>query len=80
MIKLFRFLLGINPPCVHNWQVLVKESVPSRFEIMNDAKNRTVSCQAFAIDLEVMCKKETIIVVKCDKCGELRKFYTNNNP
>jgi len=79
MIKLFRFLLGINPPCIHNWQVLVKETVPSRFEIMNN-HNRGLSCSTFTLDMEQLCKKETIIVVKCDKCGELKKIYTNNNP
>ena len=77
MIKLFRFLLGINPPCVHNWQVLAKESVPSRFEIMNSNTTK-LSCQCFPLDLEKMCFKETIIVVKCDKCGELKKIYTDN--
>jgi len=77
MIKLFRFLLGINPPCIHNWQVLVKETVPSRFEIMN-SNPRSLSCQSFPLDLEKMCFKETIIIVKCDKCGELKKIYTAN--
>jgi len=79
MIKLFCYLLGINPPCIHDWKVLTKESVPSRIEVFRNDGGRGGSYQAFAMDMAEMCKKETIIILKCNKCGKLQKEYVTND-
>lgn len=77
MIKLIRFLLGINPPCIHDWQVLTKESPPSRIEIMHQ-NTAGLNCPVFAIDINEMSEKKTFIILSCKKCGKLNKDVITN--
>jgi hypothetical protein len=77
MIKLIRLIFGLNPPCQHNWIVLDKTTVPSRFEILKDNPNR-LSCQAFTMEMEKMCYKKTQVILTCTKCGKLTIETTSN--
>jgi hypothetical protein len=77
MIKLIRLIFGLNPPCQHNWIVLDKTTVPSRFEVLN-ADTRKLRCQTYAFDMEKLCYKETQVILTCTKCGELKTETTSN--
>jgi hypothetical protein len=77
MLKLIRFILGINPPCQHNWVVLDKTTVPSRYEIMT-SNPRAISATTFALNMEALCYKETMITLSCSKCGKIESKTTSN--
>jgi len=77
MIKLIRLIFGLNPPCQHNWIVLDKTTVPSRFETLNMETGK-LSCQSYILDMERMCYKETQVILTCTKCGELKTETTSN--
>ena len=77
MLKLIRLIFGLNPQCQHNWIVLDKTTVPSRFEVLN-ADTRRLSCQTYAIDMERLCYKETQVILTCTKCGKLQTETTSN--
>jgi hypothetical protein len=78
MLKLIRFILGINPPCQHNWVVLDKTTVPSRYDIMTN-HSREVRAMTFTLDMEKLCYQETMVILSCSKCGKIEAKRTSNS-
>jgi hypothetical protein len=77
MLKLIRFILGINSPCQHNWVVLDKTTVPSRYEIMTN-NSRGISAMTYPLNMETLCYQETMITLSCSKCGKIESKTTSN--
>lgn len=74
---MIKFLKSFFASCQHNWIVLDKTTVPSRFEILKNGPVGT-SCQVYAFDMPKMCYQETQVILTCTKCGKLETKITVN--
>lgn len=71
------FLKKLFQPCQHDWVVLDKTTVPSRLQILKE-NAAGMKCQIFPMDMERMTIQETLIILKCNKCGNLQTKLTDN--
>ena len=74
---MIKFLKSFFASCQHNWIVIDKATVPSRFEILRNGP-KGMSCQVFPMNMANMCYQETQVILTCTKCGKLETKITAN--
>ena len=63
--------------CKHQWKLLDKTIIPSKWETIN--KDRAITkLKGDAISVEDFCIQKVILSFTCEKCGKLKVITESN--
>jgi len=63
--------------CKHQWKLLDKTIIPSKWEIISE--NRAITkISGNAVSVEDMCIQKVILSFTCEKCGKLKVITESN--
>lgn len=58
--------------CKHDWEIVVKETMPSMLDTKNINNGGNITVPAW------VAQRKIIIILKCKKCGKLNKTIETN--